>query len=67
MKDAVIYRSMIRIERIKGPYRRAHMPAEEEPIYFSTHSELAEYYQHEPGIYPAHSATLDYVVAATAG
>ncbi len=38
-----------------------------DPIFFSTHSEIAEYYKHEPGVHPAQSTTLDYVVAATAG
>ena len=67
MPDEVIYRSRIRVERIKGPYRRAYMPIEEDPIFFSTHSEVAEYYKHEPGVHPVQSTTLDYVVAATAG
>ncbi len=67
MPNEIIYRSKIRVERIKGPYRRAYMPVEEAPIFFSTHSEVAEYYKHEPGVHPAQSTTLDYVVAATAG
>lgn len=67
MPYEVVYQSKIRVERIKGPYRRAYMPVEEDPIFFSTHSEIAEYYKHEPGVHPAQSTTLDYVVAATAG
>ncbi|GMR10107.1 MAG: hypothetical protein BMS9Abin28_0928 [Anaerolineae bacterium] len=67
MSDEIVYRSKIQVERIKGPYRRVHMPVEEEPIYLSTHSEIAEYYKHEPGAHPAHSTTLDYLVAAAAG
>ena len=67
MSDEVVYRSEIRVERIKGPYRRCFMPVEEDPIYFSTHSEIAEYYKHEPGVHPTHSTTLDYLVAAAAG
>jgi hypothetical protein len=43
------------------------MPVEEEPIYLSTHSEIAKYYKHEPGVHPTHSTTLDYLVAAAAG
>ncbi len=67
MSEGVVYVSNIRVERIKGPYRRVYMPVEEDPIYFSTHSEIAEYYKHEPGVHPAHSTTLDYLVAAAAG
>ena len=67
MTDEVVYRSKIQVERIKGPYRRVYMPVEKEPIYISTHSEIAEYYKHEPGVHPAHSTTLDYLVAAAAG
>ena len=67
MSERVVYVSNIRVERIKGPYRRVYMPVEEEPIYLSTHSEIAEYYKHEPGVHPIHSTTLDYLVAAAAG
>ncbi|MCH8095307.1 MAG: hypothetical protein E2O74_05525 [Chloroflexi bacterium] len=67
MSEEVVYVSNIRVERIKGPYRRVYMPVEEDPIYLSTHSEIAEYYKHEPGVHPIHSSTLDYLVAAAAG
>ena len=52
MSEEVVYRSNIQVERIKGPYRRVLMPVETEPLYFSTHSEIAEYYKHEPGVHP---------------
>lgn len=67
MSDDVVYTSQIRIERISGPVRRAYLPAEDEPIYFSTHSEVAAYYKHDPAIHEPHATTLDYVVAAAAG
>ena len=67
MSEEVVYRSNIQVERIKGPYRRVLMPVETEPLYFSTHSEIAEYYKHEPGVHPEHSTTIDYLVAAAAG
>ena len=67
MSDDVVYRSHIKVERIKGPYRRVHMPVEEEPIYFSTHSEIAEHYKHDPAVHPEQSTTLDYLVAAATG
>ncbi|MGB3716309.1 MAG: hypothetical protein WA996_17950 [Candidatus Promineifilaceae bacterium] len=67
MVDEVAYTSKVRIERIKGPLRRAYLPAEEEPTYFSTHSEVAAHYKHDPAVHEARATTLDYVVAATAG
>ncbi len=66
MKD-VVYTSRVRIERVKGSLRRAYLPIESEPIHFSIHSQIAEYYGKEEGAYTPHPATLDYVVAAAAG
>jgi len=67
MADQVVYISKVRIERIKGPFRRAYLPVESEPIHFGTHSEVAQYYSHDPTVHEPHATTLDYVVAATAG
>jgi hypothetical protein len=67
MTEEVVYVSEVRIERVKGPFRRAYLPEEPDPVYFSTHSEIAEYYGHTPGMHPSHATTLDYVVAAAAG
>lgn len=67
MPSDVVYTSRIRIERIRGPVRRAYLPIDEEPVYFGTHSEIASHYKHDPSIHEPHAATLDYVVAATAG
>lgn len=67
MSDEVVYVSRIQVERIKGSYRRISLPVEGEHFFVSTHSEVAEYYGHQPGQHPEHSTTLDYVVAATAG
>lgn len=67
MSDQVVYVSRIQVERIKGSYRRITLPVEGEQFFVSTHSEIAEYYGHQPGQHPEHSTTLDYVVAATAG
>lgn len=63
----VVYTSHVRIERIKGSLRRAHLPAEDQPTYFSVHSEIAEYYGRDPATLEPRAATLDYMVAATAG
>ncbi|GIV79706.1 MAG: hypothetical protein KatS3mg050_4100 [Litorilinea sp.] len=57
----------VRIERVKGPLRRAYLPVEPEPILFGVHSEIAEHYGMEPGQIEPHATTLDYLVAAAAG
>ena len=67
MSDAVVYRSRVTIERIKGPLRRAHIPAEPEPILFGVHSEVAEHYGVDLNVHEPHATTLDYLVSAAAG
>jgi len=67
MSDSVAYRSRVRIERIKGTLRRAFVPAESEPVWFDVHSEIAEHYGVKIEGRTPHAATIDYVVAATAG
>jgi hypothetical protein len=61
------YISRVRIERLGGPQRLAYLPAEEEPVAFGVHSEVAEHYGVRPEQYPPHATTLDYVVAAAGG
>jgi len=63
----VAYMSHVRIERLGGPQRLAHLPAEPEPVSFGVHSEVAEHYGADPEEVPANATTLDYVVAAAAG
>jgi len=63
----VVYTSKVRLERIKGPLRRAYLPQEEEPVFFGVHSEIAEHYGVDQNVHEPHAATLDYVVASTAG
>jgi uncharacterized OsmC-like protein len=63
----VTYISRVRIERLGGPQRLAHLPAETEPVVFGVHSEVAEHYGVDPNRYPPHATTLDYVVAAAGG
>lgn len=63
----VVYRSEATIERIHGPLRRAQLPGETQPVMFGVHGAIAEHYGREPGTYEPHAATIDYVVAATAG
>lgn len=66
MSDAV-YRSHVKVERLRGPMRHAWLPAREDPISFGVHSEVAAHYGVDPADYPPDATTLDYVVAAAAG
>jgi hypothetical protein len=63
----VVYRSEVRIERVRGPLRRAWLPAETQPAIFGVHGAVAEHYKVPPAVLEPHATTLDYVVAATAG
>jgi len=63
----IAYRSEVRIERVKGPLRRAFLPVDEQPVLFSTHGAVAAHYKAKPGTFEPHATTIDYVVAATAG
>jgi hypothetical protein len=65
--DPVVYRSQVRIERVKGPLRRAYLPAEAAPVLFGVHSEVAQHYRVDPAVHAPHATTLDYIVAAAAG
>lgn len=63
----VAYRSEVRVERVKGPLRRAFLPGETAPVVFGVHGAVAEHYGRAPGTFEPHATTLDYVVAAAAG
>jgi len=67
MSDQPVYVSNVRIERVKGPLRRAFLPAREEPVLFGVHSAIAEHYGLAGGAFEAHPTTLDYLVSAAAG
>ncbi len=67
MSGPVVYTSKVRIERIRGPVRRAHLPAEEEPTIFGVHSAIAQHYGVPADAFPPRATTLDYVVAAAGG
>ncbi|MGD2100253.1 MAG: hypothetical protein PVG35_21980 [Desulfobacterales bacterium] len=67
MSENVVYISKVKIERVKGPIRRAYLPQMEDPVFFGVHSEIAEHYGVDPQVHEPHATTLDYVVAATAG
>jgi hypothetical protein len=64
----VAYTSKIKLERRKGPLRIAYLPGESQPVTFSVHGAIAEHYKIDPAsLTESHAATIDYVIAATAG
>jgi len=64
----VVYTSRVKIERKAGPLRIAHLPGEPEPVIFSVHDEIAKHYKVDPAkLTESHAATIDYVIAGTAG
>lgn len=63
----VVYRSQVRIERLKGSIRRAYLPAEADPVIFGVHGAVAQHYKVPPAVLEPHATTLDYIVAAAAG
>ena len=66
--SAVAYTSKVRLERIKGPVRIAHLPGETQPVTFSVHGAIAAHYKIDPEtLSESHASTIDYVIAATAG
>ncbi len=66
--EEVIYVSRVRIERQKGPFRLAYLPAEIVPAKFGVHGPIAEHYGlRAEQISEPHATTLDYVVAAAGG
>ncbi|OGO21006.1 MAG: hypothetical protein A2Z14_12625 [Chloroflexi bacterium RBG_16_48_8] len=67
MSDDLVYTAQIRIERERGPQRRAYLPQVKEPVLFGVHSEVAEHYKVDPQRFEPRATTLDYLIAATAG
>jgi len=64
----VVYVSKSTIERRQGPLRIAHLPSESRPVVFGVHGAIAKHYKIDPAKLPeSHAATIDYVIAATAG
>jgi hypothetical protein len=51
----VVYTSNVRIERVKGPRRRAYLPVESEPVWFGVHSEVATERVRVSGVRPPQS------------
>ena len=61
----LVHRSRIRIEKDKGPRRRAYIEGFEDPVVFGVHSNIKRFYGVEPE--EEHPATLDYMIAAIGG
>ncbi len=62
-----VYVSNVTIERLGGPVRRATIPGNSEPTYYSVHGAIAEHYGVAADSVPVHATTIDHVIAATAG
>lgn len=67
MENDVVYKSDITVSREYGTIRTAELPAEDDPITFGVHSEIAEHYGVDTTEEPPHATTLDYLVSAAAG
>ena len=67
MTENLVYTSKVRIERVKGPLRRAYLPHRKEPVLFGVHSEIAEHYGVDREVQEPQATTIDYMVAATGG
>ena len=64
----VVYTSKVQIERKAGPLRVAHLPGEPQPVIFSVHGAIAKHYKVDAAkLTEPHAATIDYVIAGTAG
>ncbi len=61
----VVHTSRIVITREKGPTRKAMIEGFAEPVYYGVHGGIKSFYGVEPET--EHAATLDHIVAATAG
>jgi len=63
----IVYRSESRIERVKGPVRRAYLPGHTGPVFFGVHGAIAEHYNVPPDAFPPQTTTIDYVIASAGG
>jgi len=60
-----VHTSRVKIVRERGPTRKATIEGFSEPIYYGVHGGIKHFYKVEPE--KEHAATLDHMVAATAG
>ena len=61
----LVHKSRINIVREEGFTRKAMIEGSSEPIYYGVHGAIKEFYKAKPE--KEHPATLDHIVAATAG
>lgn len=61
----LVHTSRVRIEKDKGPKRRAYIEGFETPVTFGVHSNIKKFYGVEPE--EELPATLDYMIAAVGG
>jgi len=61
----VVYESRVKIERIGGPDRLAHLPATDEPVPYGVHGAIADHYGVK--VKTPTATTIDHVVAAAGG
>jgi hypothetical protein len=59
------YVSEVRVERIRGPLRRAELPFAS--VEFGVHDEIADHYGVPRGSDVERTTTIDYLVAAAVG
>ena len=61
----IVHTSRVRIEKDKGPHRRAYIEGFDAPVHFGVHSGIKKFY----GIEPEEElpATLDHIVASVGG
>jgi len=60
-----LYLSLVRIEKLRGPHRKAWIEPFDEPLEFGVHGEIAEFYGATTD--RPLPTTLDHVVAAAGG
>ena len=63
----IAYVSDVRVERLGGPLRAAHLPGEEQPVVYGVHGAIAAHYGRQPGEFPDHASTIDHLVGAALG
>lgn len=66
----VAHTSRIRIEKHEGPHRTAHVEGFADPINFSVHGGIKNFYKEKYGreiVGPEYPATLDHIIAGVGG
>ncbi len=61
----IVHTSRVRIEKDKGPNRRAYVEGSEDPIRFGVHSGIKDFYGLEPE--EEFPATLDHIIGGVGG